>query len=583
MKERSADRELRRWLEIYGGEHVSLAHELCDGHRNAGARALDYAGPDGEQILTYGDLRERSSKVAGALGELGVGPGDRVAVMLGKSPELLVAALAIWRLGAIHVPLFTAFGPDAVAHRVAHSGSRLVITDGPNRSNVVTQNTGLRVLCVRRPGHPWVEGDEEFMDAMRGGPFVDEVRLSGDDAFVLLYTSGTTGLPKGVGVPIRALASFRAYMRHGLDLRPDDVLWNMADPGWAYGLYYGLIGPLLCGQTITWRAGPFDARNAFTTILDHGVTNLAAAPTVFRSMRAAGAPGGFRSRHRLRVISSAGEPLNPELLEWSQAEIGIPIHDHYGQSELGMVAYYAHHPALRSQPLPASMGFPAPGYRTVVIDHSGKQVPPGTDGDLAVDVDASPQYWFGGYFQDDERTLERFPHGPQYYLTGDAARQGESGRLYFASRADDVITSSGYRIGPFEVENALMAHPAVAEVAVIGTPDELRGEAITAYVVPADGVRVNADLSEELQEFVRARLARHLYPRHVVFANGLPRTPSGKIRRNVLREQWVEAGGKAGDQIAQDQHGAIASSGSRESPRRRASVMFPAPPERNHS
>jgi acetyl-CoA synthetase len=237
------------------------------------------------------------------------------------------------------------------------------------------------------------------------------------------------------------------------------------------------------------------------------------------------------------VASSAGEPLNAELLEWSARELGVSIHDHYGQSELGMVVGFPHHPELRVEPIAGSMGPANPGFTALVLDDDGNEVGPGVDGELAIDVESSPLYWFRGYYDDPERTAERFRHGPGRYLTADAAQMDERGLLHFASRADDVITSSGYRIGPFEIESALMAHAAVAEVAVIGTPDDLRGEAVTAFVVTAPAVQGTPELAQELQELVKARLAKHLYPRYVLFVEALPRTPSGKVQRRVLREQ----------------------------------------------
>jgi acetyl-CoA synthetase len=355
---------------------------------------------------------------------------------------------------------------------------------------------------------------------------------------ILLYTSGTTGPPKGVEFPVRALASMYSYMHYSLDVRSDDVFWNIADPGWGYGLWFAIIGPLLLGQATLLRAGRFDAQDVYRAIIDHGVTNLTGAPTAYRSLRVAGVPGDFRARSRLRRVSSAGEPLNPELLEWSRRELGVAIHDHYGQSELGMPVGFAHHPALHREPVPGSMGFAAPGYRALVLDSRGEEAAPGAQGELAIDTEASPLYWFRRYFNDPERTRERFRYGPRYYLTGDGAHLDSDGLVHFASRTDDVITSSGYRIGPFEVESALMAHPAVAEVAVAGTPDELRGEAVTAFIVTAPGVAHAPELAEELQLFVKSKLAAHLYPRRVVFLEALPRTPSGKIQRVVLREQW---------------------------------------------
>jgi acetyl-CoA synthetase len=524
------------WLERYRGPEVVLGDVLCDGHDGV---ALRYDGPRGSGSVSYAELHERSTRLAGALREAGVDAGSPVAVMLPKSPELLIALVAIWRLGAVHVPLFTAFGPDSVSYRVQHSGARVAITDAGNRAKLDV-DAAITVFCVAEPGGSVQRGDHDFARAVEQGPSVSGVSRRGDDLLLLLYTSGTTGQPKGVEVPVRALASIHSYMHYGLDVRPDDVFWNIADPGWGYGLWFAVIGPLLLGQTTFLRAGPFDAAEVLAAIVDHGVTNLTGAPTVYRSLRSAGVAESFRQRSQLRAVSSAGEPLNAELLEWSARELGVQIHDHYGQSELGMAVGFAHHPSLHRAPVPGSMGFAAPGYRPVVVDDGGGEAPRGAQGELAIDVERSPLFWFRGYFRDAERTQERFAYGPRYYLTGDAARQDDAGLLHFASRTDDVITSSGYRIGPFEVESAMMAHEAVAEVAVVGIPDELRGEAVIAFVVTAPDAPGTSQLADELQQFVKSRLAAHLYPRRVVFLEALPRTPSGKIQRTVLREQWRE-------------------------------------------
>ncbi|HEV7941551.1 MAG TPA: AMP-binding protein [Solirubrobacteraceae bacterium] len=529
----TVDSTIAGWLARYGAERVNIAHLLCDAHP-ADSDALVFDGPDGVQRLTYGELAERSKRLAGALRQAGVGEGDRVATMMPKSVELVLALLAIWRVGGVHVPLFTAFGPDAAGYRIAHSGAQLVITDAGNREKV---GDSAPVMCVADAAQQR-QGDLDFAEAVESGPSIDGIERGGEELMFLLYTSGTTGQPKGVEVPVRALASIHSYMHYGLDVRPEDVFWNMADPGWAYGLWCGITGSLLLGQTVLLRAHPFDAQDVCAAILAHGVTNLTGAPTVYRSLRAAGVPEGFKERSHLRAISSGGEPLNAELLAWSARELGTEIHDHYGQSELGMVVSFAHHPELHRQPVPGSMGFPLPGLRVVVLDENGQELGPDIDGEVAIDVESSPLFWFRGYYEEPERTAERFRHGPRYYLTADTAHISEDGLLRFASRADDVISSSGYRIGPFEVESALIAHEAVAEVAVIGTPDELRGEAVTAFVVTAPGTEGTPALAEELQQFVRARLAKHLYPRHVCFLAELPRTPSGKIRRTVLRERW---------------------------------------------
>jgi acetyl-CoA synthetase len=532
----SLDESVRAFLTRYGAQSVSVQDVLCDAHDGI---AVDYLDATGDRRLSYADLREQSMRLAGALRTAGVGAGSAVAVMLPKSPELVTTLIAIWRLGAVHVPLFTAFGPDAVRYRVIHSEARAVITNTLHRPKFADSDLdGIPVFCLADGGETAARRDLDLVHEIEQAEPLEGSPRQGDDPLILLYTSGTTGQPKGVEMPVRALASIHSYMQFGLDVRPDDVFWNIADPGWGYGLWFAVVGPLMLGRATLMSNLPFDAEGVLWTIADRGVTNLTGAPTVFRSIRAAGVPAWFRDRSALRAISSAGEPLNGELLEWSIRELGLPIHDHYGQSELGMPAGFAHFPQLHRDPVAGSMGVAAPGFRVVVLDDTGHEVDPGVEGELAIDVDASPLYWFRGYFHDTQRTAERFALGARYHLTGDRARFDGEGLLRFASRADDVITSSGYRIGPFEVESVLMAHPAVSEVAVVGTPDELRGEAVTAFVVPRIAGDATPKVAEELKQFVKGRLAAHLYPRRVVFVEQLPRTPSGKVQRAALRARW---------------------------------------------
>jgi acetyl-CoA synthetase len=358
-----------------------------------------------------------------------------------------------------------------------------------------------------------------------------------DDPLIHLFTSGTTGEPKAVPVPGAALPGFAVYLEYGLDLRADDVFWNVADPGWAYGLYYGIVGPLLTGRSnLLLRAG-FDVATTWRVLAGFGVTNLAAAPTVYRALRA-GESQAPAEGLRLRACSSAGEPLNPEVVAWAQQRFGVPIRDHYGQTELGMVVVNGWHPDLRTDVKPGSMGCPIPGFAAAVLaDGADEPAPPGQQGRLAIDVPASPLMWFPGYAGDPGRTAERFSAGGRWYLTGDVASVDEDGAFFYSSRDDDVIIMAGYRIGPFEVESALVSHPAVAEAAVIGVPDELRGEVVEAYVVLRDGGAAPDGLVEELQEHVKRRYAAHAYPRRIHVVEALPRTPSGKVQRFVLRER----------------------------------------------
>ena len=537
MSGETVEQLLSEWLGRYGAEQVRLGELLCDSHRGSAAPALVFEGSAGAELeLSYEELGDRSARLAGALAAEGVEPGDAVAVMLRRSPETLVSALAIWRLGAVHVPLFTAFGPDAVDYRIRHCGARWAIVDAANRDKVGAE----RVVVASGDGRGGRPGDLDLDEAIERGDAFEGVFRDGDDLLMLLCTSGTTGQPKAVEVPVRALASIRSYMQFGLDLREDDVFWNIADPAWGYGLWFGVIGPLLMGRTTLLRDVPFNPGDVYSALLRHGVTNFTGPPTMYRGLRAERPPRDFRERHRLRALSSVGEPLGGDLLEWSALELGLSIHDHYGQSEIGMVCGFAHQPSLRREPEPGSMGTPMPGYRLAVLDGAGEGVDPGEEGELAVDVAASPLYWFRGYLRESEKTAERFPHGPGFYVTGDEVCATGDGLLHFRSRLDDLIKSSAYRVGPFEVESALLAHDAVFEVAVVGTPDEIRGEAVTAFVVPSADRVSGPELADELRAFVRARLGKHLLPRRVVFVEGLPRNPSGKVKRSDLQARWQE-------------------------------------------
>jgi acetyl-CoA synthetase len=515
------DVDLQRWLDEFSSGPVKVAHSLCDRWAEEPSRiGLYYEEPSGHsEQITFAELRDRSQSFAGTLRKHGVSRRDRVATLLPKRPELPIATLGLWRLGAIHVPLFTAFGPDAIRFRIENSGARVVVTDAANRPKI-PNISGLTVLDV--------EGD--WADE---ATVLDPLELAPDELFILIYTSGTTGHPKGVEVPVRALSSFAAYMSFGLDIRDDDVHWNVADPGWAYGLYYGLIGTLLIGRAPIYYNAPFSPVTAYDVIRRHGVTNLAAAPTVYRALRASGeAPDGLR----LRAASSAGEPLNPDVITWAERELGVPIHDQYGQTELGMMIINCHRDDLRRPLKPGSMGHAMPGFRAVVLDSEGRELGPGEQGEVAIDRDNSPLMWFSRYWREPDWTAKRFV-SDRYYITGDAAETGDKGYFFFSARADDVITSAGYRIGPFEVESSLMAHPAVAEAAAVGKPDELRGEVVKAFVVLKADARASDDLAAELSEFVKRRLSAHAYPREVEFVAELPKTPSGKVQRFLLRSR----------------------------------------------
>ncbi|MEE1923448.1 AMP-binding protein [Pseudomonas sp. 148P] len=505
--------------------------ECCDRHADGDAVALYWEGRDGQSAsYRFSELRERAARFANVLAALGVGPGDRVAGLLPRTAELLVTVLATWRLGAVYQPLFTAFGPKAIEHRVHASGAKVVVTEPHNRAKLDDVEHCPAIVCVdARQG----SGDLDFHTALKAAaPEREPVLLPGEAPFLLMFTSGTTGPAKPLEVPLRAIVAFQGYMRDAVDLRAEDAFWNLADPGWAYGLYYAVTGPLSLGHATTFFDGPFSVESTCRVIDKYGITNLAGSPTAFRLLIAAGEAFSAPVRGRLRAVSSAGEPLNPEVIRWFREELDVTIHDHYGQTELGMVL--CNHHGLAHPVNPGSAGYAIPGHRIVVLDEQHQELPAGRPGILAVDREQSPLCWFGGYHGLPTRSF-----AGKYYLSGDTVELNQDGSISFVGRSDDVITTSGYRVGPFDVESALIEHPAVVEAAVIGKPDPERTELIKAFVVLGTSHAGNDDLAETLRQHVRQRLYAHAYPREIEFVSELPKTPSGKLQRFILRNQEI--------------------------------------------
>lgn len=527
---------VRELLDTYDRADACAAELLCDRHP-ADSVAFTVIESDLSAVdLTYGELRARSERFAAALAGLGVGPGDRVATLMAKSADLAVVLLGIWRRGAVHVPLFTAFAPPAIAFRLQASGAALVIAD-PDQAGKLAPGGD---MPAEPPWRTIVTGATDLPDALRmdelpvAGGEVAPVTVGGDGLLVQLFTSGTTGTPKGVPIPVRALASFHAYQEFALDVRPGDVFWNAADPGWAYGLYYAILGPLVSGtRSLLLHAG-FSPELTWEVMRRFGVTNFAAAPTVYRALRA----GSGEQSVRLRRASSAGEPLTPEVVAWSAETLGVAVRDHYGQTEHGMVICNAWHDGLNAVAPAGSMGRALPGWECAVLaDDADTEVPAGQVGRIAIDTQHSALLWFLGYLDAPERTAQRYTADGRWYLTGDAGSRDADGFFHFSARDDDVIIMAGYRIGPFEVESVLVMHEDVAEAAVVGLPDELRGEVLEAFVVPREGVTPTEALAEQLQTLVKKKFAAHAYPRRVHFVAELPKTPSGKVQRFLLREQ----------------------------------------------
>ena len=528
-------------LAIYDIPGASAAEFLCDRHDpDAVAFTIIDADLSGRDI-TYGELKTESEKVAAALAELGVSEGDRVATLMSKSADLVFTLVGIWRLGAVHMPLFTAFAWPAIEMRITGGDAKVIISDADQRGKI--EKTDVPVVVAGLADCPEArEGDLDLATIVAAQEPGRPAAVTGPNAgMVMLFTSGTTGTPKGVVVPVRALAAFHQYIETGLDVRADDVFWNGADPGWAYGLYYGILGPLAVGRRSLLLHARYSPELAFAVLQYFHVTNFAAAPTVYRTMRAKAdiAPADVT----LRRASAAGEPLTPEVIDWSVKQFGVEVRDQYGQTEHGMFIINPWHDALREDVRPGSMGVPLPGWScTVLAADADVPAPAGELGRVAIDVPASPLMWFTGYHEAPEKTAERFSADGRWYYTGDAAKLDEDGHFYFSSRDDDVIIMSGYRIGPFDVESVLAQHPDVLESAVIGVPDDLAGEVLEAYVVLREGVLPDGvfdddDKVSELQKWVKTEFAAHAFPRKIHFARELPKTPSGKIQRFLLRKE----------------------------------------------
>jgi acetyl-CoA synthetase len=512
---------------------------LCDRHFADNVAFTVIEADLSRRDLTYGFLREESTKFAAALSRLGIDAGDRVGVLMGKSAELVITLLGIWRRGAVHVPLFTAFAPAAIALRLNASGAKVVVCDADQQHKLTASDdllTAQRSLTIVA-GDPAEAGSMPFAEMLDTQSSYDPRgaarAIGGSGLLAHLYTSGTTGAPKAVPVPLRAVAKFQAYLEYGLDVREDDVYWNTADPGWAYGLYWGIIGPLLSGRRNLLLHPRFSPELTWAVCTDFSVTNLTAAPTLYRALQASSTP--VPPNLRLRCTSSAGEPLTPDVIDWMRRELNVEVRDHFGQSETGMTIANGWHPETLAQVKAGSMGRPLPGWKAdVLLPDTDQPAPIGVVGRVAIDA-TSPLMSFTGYVDDAESTSARFSADGRWYLTGDTGRVDEDGYFYFSSRDDDVIMMAGYRIGPFDIESVLVQHPAVSEAAAVGVPDTLRGEVVEAFIVLRSGREASDALVTELQQLVSKKYSAHAYPRAIHFVGSLPKTPSGKVQRFMFR------------------------------------------------
>lgn len=505
--------------------------ECCQRYIGSEKTALIWEGKQGQsEQWSFDQLDQASAQLANYFQSIGLKKGDCIAGLLPRTPELLITILATWRIGAIYQPLFTAFESKSIEHRVQVANTQLVVTNSEQAAKISAIDLPHR-LRVHSADDPSQEPD--FYQALHEQSAVHQaVMCNFTDPFLMMFTSGTTGLAKSVPVPLKAMLAFKGYMTHAVDLRDEDSFWNLADPGWAYGLYYGIAGPLSLGHSIIMDERPFSVDHAIEVIEKYRVSNLTGSPTAFRMFFGFKEKFNANIKQHLRVVSSAGEPLTPEVINWFNRDMGVNIYDQYGQTELGMVI--ANHHALEHPKKVGSAGYAIPGHRFCVLDEQHQEVAEGGIGTLAIDCAASPLFWFEGYAGHDRKAFIG-----QYYLTGDTVQLNEFGGVDFIGRADDVITTSGYRVGPFDVESTLLECEEVLESAVIGKPDPERTELVKAFVVLKSLAQASDSLKQKLQEYVRSRLSKHSYPREIEFVENLPKTSSGKIQRNLLKQQEV--------------------------------------------
>jgi acetyl-CoA synthetase len=504
--------------------------------------AFRFVGPDDRlRTMTYAELARSTNRFTNVLRRLGVGKGDRLFLLAGRMPELYVSALGALKNGTVVSPLFSAFGPEPIRTRLGLGQGRvLVTTESLFRRKVAGILGSLphleHVLLIGDGGRRTdVPGTRDLAGLMeQAADDCAPERTSADDPALLHFTSGTTGTPKGALHVHGAAVMHYATGKYALDLHPEDVFWCTADPGWVTGTSYGIIAPLLHGVTSLIDEAEFDAERWYRLLQEQRVTVWYTAPTAIRMLIKSGADvAGRYRRPDLRFVASVGEPLNAEAVWWGKEVLGLPIHDNWWQTETGGIMI-ANTPAMDIKP--GSMGKPLPGVEAFIVrrreDGGAEEIPAAdVEGELAL----RPGWpsMFRGYLDQEERYRKCFADG--YYLTGDLARRDADGYYWFVGRADDVIKSAGHLIGPFEVESALMEHPAVAEAGVIGKPDPVVGEIVKAFVSLKAGRTESEDLRMELLGHARKRLGAAVAPKEIAFLPALPRTRSGKIMRRLLK------------------------------------------------
>jgi len=515
-------------------EFYNIGIDVCDrwAARAPERVALTFVGEDGgARDFTYGELRDGSNRLANLLGDLGVARGDRVAVLLPQAPETAIGHIAIYKLAAIAVPLFGLFGPEALQYRLKDSGAKAVLANREGAAKLAEIRPSLpelkHVLCIDGAAADCRDLERELSDR---SPEFQPAATRAEDPALIIYTSGTTGQPKGALHAHRVLLGHLpgVEMSHDLLPRPGDKIWTPADWAWIGGLLDVLLPALHHGvPVVARRFRKFTGEAAFQLIQDFGIRNAFLPPTALKMMRAVADPRQ-RWTFDMRSVASGGETLGAELIEWGREVFGLTINEFYGQTECNMIVSSCAR-VMRVQP--GIMGRAVPGHALAIVDEQGGELKRGEQGAIA--VRRPDPVMFLEYWNNKQATAAKF--AGDWLLTGDTGIMDAEGWIRFVGRDDDVITSAGYRIGPGEIEDCLLGHPAVRMAGVVGKPDARRTEIVKAYVVLKDGYAPGDELAREIQMHVKSRLAAHEYPREVAFVAELPMTTTGKIIRRELR------------------------------------------------
>jgi acetyl-CoA synthetase len=498
----------------------NIAADVCDRHPRDKLAMIheDFAGT--VRNVTWGEIQDNANRFANVLRAHGVERGDRVAMLLPPTPETAAAFFGTWKVGAILLSMSVLYGDDGIRHRVTDSQAKVLVTNEANRDRV-ERSLVEHVLVL----------DDSLLQ--RGSSAFQTVPTKADDPAQLYYSSGTTGLAKGILHAHRYLLAHEEFV-YCHDVRDGELFHGMGEWAWAAGIC-PLLGPWRYGavQLVYQRKGGFDPEKQLDFLSRHQVTNVFATPTAIRSMMSVN-HAGTRFPQRFRIVCSAGEPLNPEAIRWFREQYGITVLDFYGLTESYPLC--ANFPFMEVRE--GSMGKPMPGWEVAILDEDERPVPPGERGEICLKARSNPHYPLGYWNRPPEDTEETF--GGEWFHTKDAARADEDGYYWYEGRADDVIISAGYRIGPFEVESACLEHPAVAEAAAVASPDERRGNVVKAFVVLASGHEPSDALADEIKAFVRDHHSAYAYPRLIEFVDDLPKTLTGKIRRIELRQREAE-------------------------------------------